>query len=85
MAAATAAEWLTAAAIGAGTYVPLAALVVASAGSDFHLPHVSFDPARAAAHRAHDTDEQAALRARFQLAAWLLFLACHLEMKEGAR
>jgi hypothetical protein len=46
---------------------------------------VSLDPARAAAHRAHDAAEQAALRARLQLAAWLLALSCHLEMKEGAR
>ncbi|NEE06906.1 hypothetical protein G3M58_10660 [Streptomyces sp. SID7499] len=85
MAAATAAEWLTAAALGAGAYVPLAALVVANAGRDFHMPHVSLDPARTAAHRAHDAAEHAALKARLQLAAWLLALSCHLEMKEGAR
>jgi hypothetical protein len=47
---------------------------------------VSLDPARAAAHRAHAAAEQAALKARVQLAAWLLVLACHLEQpQEGAR
>jgi hypothetical protein len=83
MHAATAAEWLTAAAIGATTLPPLW-LVAHFAGRD--LPHVSLDPARAAAHRAHAAAEQAALKARVQLAAWLLVLACHLEQpQEGAR
>jgi hypothetical protein len=82
MPAATAAEWLTAAGIGATTLPPLW-LVAHFAGHD--LPHVSLGPARTAAHRAHDAAEHAALRARLQLAAWLLALSCHLEMKEGAR
>lgn len=82
MPAATAAEWLTAAAIGTGSFLPIAA-AVHFAGHD--LPHVSLDPARAAAHRAHDAAEQTALKARLRLAAWLLVLACHLETKEAAR
>jgi hypothetical protein len=83
MPAATAAEWLTAAAIGTTTLPPLW-LAAHLAGRD--LPHVSLDPARNAAHRAHDAAEQAAQRARVQLVAWLLVLACHLEQpQEGAR
>jgi hypothetical protein len=83
MPAATATEWLTAAAIGTTTLPPLW-LVAHLAGRD--LPHVSLDPARAVAHRAHDAAEQAAQRARVQLVAWLLVLACHLEQpQEGAR
>ena len=85
MPAATATEWLTAAAIGTGSFLPIAAAVY-FAGSDFHLPHVSLAPARAAAHRAHDAAEQTALKARLQLLAWLMVLACHLEQpQEGAR
>lgn len=85
MPAATATEWLTAAAIGTGAFAPGALLVVLTAGSDYKLPHVSLDPARAAAHRAHDAAEQTAQRARLQLVAWLLVLACHMEPEEGAR
>ncbi|MFJ8049273.1 hypothetical protein [Streptomyces luteogriseus] len=84
MPAASAAEWLGAAAIGTGSFLPIA-VAVHFAGSEFHLPHVSLDPTRTAAHRAHDAAEQAALKARLQLLAWLMALACHLETKEGAR
>jgi hypothetical protein len=83
MPAATATEWLTAAAIGAGAYVPLAALVVASAGSDFHLPHMSLAPALDAAQRAHAAAEQAALRARLQLEVRLVDLAWHLQQRRA--
>jgi hypothetical protein len=81
--AATAAEWLTAAAIGTATLPPLW-LVAHFAGHD--LPHVSLAPARAAAHRAHDAAEQIVQWARLQLLAWLMAVACHLEQpQEGAR
>jgi len=80
MPAATAAEWLTAAAIGTGSFL-LIAVAVHFAGHD--LPHVSLAPARAAAHRAHDATEQAAQRARLQLAAWLLNLAWRLDHPRG--
>jgi hypothetical protein len=83
MPAATAAEWLTAAAIGTGAFLPGALVIL---GLDHQLPRVSLAPARAVAHRAHDAAEHAALKARVQLAAWLLVLACHLEQpQEGAR
>ncbi|MFE7232522.1 hypothetical protein ACFVAF_18050 [Streptomyces sp. NPDC057596] len=78
MAAATAAEWLTAAAIGTGAFVP-GALLILSLDHDLtpRLPHVDLEPARAAAERA-------AQRARVRLAAWLLVLAWHLEEPKGA-
>lgn len=83
MPAATAAEWLTAAAIGTATLPPLW-LAAHLAGRD--LPHVSLNPARAAAHRAHDAAEHAAQRTRLQLEAWLLNLSWHLmQRREGAR
>ncbi|MFF7313381.1 hypothetical protein [Streptomyces sp. NPDC008137] len=84
MPAATATEWLTAAAIGATTLPPLW-LVAHLAGSDYQLPHVSLAPARAAAHRAHDAAEHAALKARVRMAAWLLVIAWHLETREATR
>jgi hypothetical protein len=82
MPAATATEWLTAAAIGTGAFLPIAAATFA-AGRD--LPHVSLDPARHAAHRVHDAAEQAALKARLRMAAWLLAIAWHLEAKGVTR
>ncbi|MFJ9657578.1 hypothetical protein ACIRPR_06370 [Streptomyces griseoflavus] len=75
MAAATVPQWLTAAAIGAGALLPFAAAVTLA---DRDLPRVDVAPAVAAARRA-------AMRARLQLAAWLLVLAWHLEAGEGAR
>jgi hypothetical protein len=75
MAAATAAEWLTAAAIGTGVF-PLFAAAVYAAHLDVQLPHVPWDKAR-------DAAEQAAQRARLQLAAWLMVLAYHLEQPQG--
>lgn len=86
MPAATATEWLTAAAIGTAGFVPGALLIL---GLDHDLrprmPHLSLDQARTAAHRAHDATEQAALKARLQLAAWLLVIAWHLESKGATR
>ena len=83
MSAANAAEWLAAAGIGVTTLPPLW-LAAHLAGRD--LPHVSLDPARAVVHRAHDAAEHAALKARLQLAAWLLLLSWHLDQRrEGVR
>ena len=78
MPAATAAEWLTATAIGTATLPPLW-LVAHLANSDYQLPRVSLAPVAAAAHRTH----QAAAHARLHLAAWLLTLAWRLENPRG--
>jgi hypothetical protein len=75
MAAATAAEWLTAAAIGTGVF-PLFAAAVYAAHLEVQLPHVPWA-------RARDAAEHGAVRARLQLAAWLMVLACHLEQPQG--
>jgi hypothetical protein len=75
--AATAPEWLTAAAIGTST-LPLLAATAYAANRDLHLPHVGMAPAVAAAG-------QAIQRARIQLAAWLLLLSWHLQLEEATR
>lgn len=77
MPAATATEWLTAAAIGTSSFLPIAAAVLL-ADRDLHLPHVSLAGVENAA-------EQAALKVRLALAAWLLVLAWHLESGEASR
>ena len=83
MPAATGTEWALAALLGVSAYAPI---VIAVRFADRDLPHVSLDPARAVAHRAQDVAEQAAQRARLQLLAWLMVLACHLaQPQEGAR
>ncbi|MEU7381512.1 hypothetical protein AB0A91_16220 [Streptomyces sp. NPDC042207] len=79
MAAATATDWLTAAAFGIGSFIP-GALLILALDHDLtpRLPHVDLEPARAAAERA-------ARRARLTLATWLLALAWHLESRGAAR
>lgn len=77
MNAATATEWLTAAAIGTST-LPLLAAAAAAAGSDWQLPHLSLAP-------AVETAEQAVQAAGLRAAAWLLVLAWHLETREATR
>jgi hypothetical protein len=75
MPAATATDWLTAAAIGTPPLPRLAAAAFA-ADHDWHLPHVDVAPAAAAAERA-------AQWARLHTLALQLLLAWHLEPKEA--
>ncbi|MEV5659835.1 hypothetical protein [Streptomyces flaveolus] len=79
MSPATSAEWLGAFALGTGAYVP-GALLILGLDHDFRvrLPHVNVEPALVAA-------EQAAHRARLQLAGLLLLLAWHLNLGEATR
>ncbi|MGN7137300.1 hypothetical protein [Streptomyces pseudogriseolus] len=74
MPAATATDWLTAAAIGTSV-LPLLAAAAVAADHDWHLPHLS--PAGVV-----DTAEHTAAQLRLHAVALLLLLAWHLEPKE---
>ncbi|MFJ1964860.1 hypothetical protein [Streptomyces massasporeus] len=79
MAAATAAEWLTAAAIGTGAFIP-GALLILSLDHDLtpRMPHVNLAPVGAAVVDAGQW-------LRVHLAALLRLIAFHMEPQGGTR